>query len=110
MSIPIVYQCRNYRPNSPPQSYSGSPSPHDGQVLADLCHPDTGEFYRTAVVADCGYWGSAVRYCDERNDRLNTGTEQLEMTEPDPFLEADPDTIRPDPDNADAYNRMRPQP
>ena len=36
-----------------------------GKVLADLFDP-SGNFYRTAVVADCHNEAGALRYCKER--------------------------------------------
>lgn len=55
------YGVDNYRPESP-----GS-----GRVIGDLYDED-GNYYRTAVVADCSDSGRAARYCNEKNNP-NTG-------------------------------------
>ena len=52
------YGTDHFRPNG-----NGS-----GQVIADL-YDANGVFHRTAIVADCGDYGRAVRYCKEQNER-----------------------------------------
>ena len=51
------YGIDHFRPNG-----NGS-----GQVIADL-YDAQGRFHRTAIVADCGDYGRAVKYCKEQNE------------------------------------------
>lgn len=66
--------CKNHRPNIHSVQMPGACPAHQGQIIADLHDPDTGEFIRAAVVADVGASGleAAKRYCEAANAKHDT--------------------------------------
>ena len=65
-----MMQTRNHRPNEHRIQLPGASLPSSGQVIADLYHlegPLTGQFQRSAVVADCRCLVAARRYATARN-------------------------------------------
>lgn len=66
-------ECKNFRPNINSVTLPGACQGHQGQIIADLHDPETGNFIRSAVVADLGFCGSAYaqRHCDQSNAIAN---------------------------------------
>ena len=81
---PLRYNCKNWRPENQHAADQGG----RGRmfILADLHHPETGDFYRTARCAET-FAGDANRYCAEKN---GTPWPPVRKEEPEPCLVADP--------------------
>lgn len=63
MAGEIGYKAKNWRPA---ESTAGLPRLNRIQILADLYHPETGEFYRTAPIAET-FVQDADKYAAEKN-------------------------------------------